>query len=85
MDTGLLILIGVVIFAIWFFITIVNYIDSSNQLSQQEQERRLFGKTLRPETRVFIYGFIGSHTKNVIVFLVVSVLIILLAKDFFVI
>jgi hypothetical protein len=82
MDIDLLILISITIFAIWFLSVIVRYIDSFNQLPQQEQEKRLFGKTLRPETRYIVYGFIGGTTKNTILFIALTVLVILAAKYF---
>jgi hypothetical protein len=81
-DTDLLILMALAVVAIWFRSDLIRYIDSVGQMSQPERERKLFGKTLRPETPIIFYGFIGNSSKRVLLFIVFTLAVILIAKHF---
>lgn len=84
MDSDLLILLVLTVAAVWFLIDLLHYIDIRGQMSQTDREKHIFGKVLRPETRLFMLSTIATinSSKRFVVILVASLLIGVVAKFF---
>lgn len=82
MDTDLLTLAVIAIFAIWFLFVILRYIEISGQKSQIESEKQIFGKILRPETKMFMLSNFPriNSKKYAFVILVATFLLFLVSK-----
>lgn len=54
-DANFLLLAGLVVVIVWFFIDFIRYVNTRSEMTQSEHEKLIFGRNLSTESRRLIY------------------------------